>query len=125
MKKGMFIFFVLDEILIGAICMFLVYYFTKWDLWTVGIILLVLVFSVAFLLYVFIPQFKKPQTGREGMIGLSGIALTSLDPRGQIKVAGEIWVARSVEGTIKKGRKIMVVGMEGLVVLVKTLEESR
>jgi membrane-bound serine protease (ClpP class) len=121
MKKGVFfLFFVLDEILIGVICMFLVYFFTDWDLWSIGLIIVVLALILTFLLYVFIPQFKKPQMGREGMIGLSGIALTSLNPTGQVKVAGEIWVARSVGNTIKKGCKIWIVGMDGLVAIVKS-----
>lgn len=55
----------------------------------------------------------KPVTGREGMIGLSGVARTRLDPSGTIEVHGELWGADS-EDVVEPEERVRVVGMEGL-----------
>ena len=39
-----------------------------------------------------------------------------------IKVKGEYWKAKSVEGDIKAGEKVEIVGVEGLVLKVKRKE---
>src|SRR5690606_34018265 len=41
---------------------------------------------------------EKVQGGSEGMIGLIGTARHTLDPRGQVFVAGELWQARASNG---------------------------
>jgi membrane-bound serine protease (ClpP class) len=55
----------------------------------------------------------KPVTGREGMIGLSGVAKTRLDPSGTIEVRGELWGADS-EDVVEPEERVRVVGIEGL-----------
>jgi membrane-bound serine protease (ClpP class) len=65
---------------------------------------------------------SQPTTGREGMVGLVGIARTALEPRGQIEVHGEIWQARlagDAEGRIEAGREIEVVAVDGLMLEVR------
>ena len=57
-------------------------------------------------------------TGREGMIGELGTALTSLAPAGRVQVHGEIWQARS-NLPIEPGEPIKVVGVNGLQVQVE------
>jgi membrane-bound serine protease (ClpP class) len=64
-------------------------------------------------------QRKKPTTGAEGIIGLVGTAKTNLDPDGSIFVHGELWSARAASGTIAKGKRVKVVGVEGLTLLVE------
>ena len=56
---------------------------------------------------------NQPTTGREGMIGEKGIAMTAIDPEGDIKIHGEIWKAFSDE-KIRKGDKIKVIAVDGL-----------
>jgi len=64
-------------------------------------------------------QFRKPQTGREGMVGLIGVAKTRIRPTGTVLVHGELWQAESDE-VIKPGEKVIVVEMkEGMVLKVK------
>ncbi len=58
-------------------------------------------------------QRKKTTTGDKGMVGLTGVARTKLDPEGSVFVHGEIWKAIA-DQTIKKGEKIKVVGVEDL-----------
>ena len=58
-------------------------------------------------------QRKKTTTGDKGMVGMTGVARTKLDPEGSVFVHGEIWKAVA-DQTIKKGEKIKVVGIEDL-----------
>ncbi len=64
-------------------------------------------------------QRMKPRTGKEGLVGEIGEALTDLTPDGSVQVHGEIWSAQSVSGVIEKGLKVVVVEMHGLTVNVK------
>lgn len=58
-------------------------------------------------------QFRKAETGSEGMIGQVGTAKSRIAPEGKVFVAGEYWDAESDE-TIEEGEKIRVVSIEGL-----------
>ncbi|GAB4389988.1 MAG: nodulation protein NfeD [Thermodesulfovibrionales bacterium] len=62
---------------------------------------------------------RKPVTGREGLMGESGVAATDITPDGGMaKVAGELWSATSEE-PIAKGQRVTVVDVAGLKVKVK------
>jgi membrane-bound serine protease (ClpP class) len=61
---------------------------------------------------------EKPDTGREGMIGLLGEAKTDVHASGQVFVHGEYWTAWSDE-PIAKGAHVKVVALEGLKVKVQ------
>ena len=65
-------------------------------------------------------KLRKPTTGKEGLLGEKGVALTRIAPgsEGQVKVHGEIWSAWS-DKTIRKGQKIRVVEVQGLTVKVE------
>ena len=83
------------------------------------LIFLFLAGILAIKLYIFYPHFRKPNTGVEGMIGLSGKTLEILNPYGQVKIRGEIWNAKSLEGVVNKGEKVKILDVEGLEVLVR------
>jgi membrane-bound serine protease (ClpP class) len=61
---------------------------------------------------------RPPSTGREGMIGLTGVVKTALAPQGQILVRGEIWDASSSE-PLQPGAAVTVMRIEGLRLFVK------
>jgi membrane-bound serine protease (ClpP class) len=61
-----------------------------------------------------------PTTGREGLPGLIGVALTELAPSGKVFVRGEYWDARCDE-TVESGRQVVVTGMEGMLLTVKRI----
>ncbi|MDZ7373493.1 MAG: nodulation protein NfeD [candidate division KSB1 bacterium] len=67
----------------------------------------------------------KPTTGREGLIGEIGLALTRLGPEedGQVKLHGEIWRAMS-DQPIRKGDRVRVVSVEGLTLRVEPVRPS-
>jgi len=62
---------------------------------------------------------SKPSTGSEGLIGEMGDSLSALNPRGQIKIHGEIWNAVAVSGAIPKNARVKVVGIENLTLRVE------
>jgi membrane-bound serine protease (ClpP class) len=63
-------------------------------------------------------RLSKPTTGREGLLGFHGSALTALQPDGQVQVRGEIWQAIA-DKNIAKGEKIQVIQVEGLILKVE------
>ncbi len=66
-------------------------------------------------------QAQKPRsvTGREGLIGRSGVAKSRLDPEGWVLVAGERWNAVAEDGPINEGDEVEVVRVEGFRVVVR------
>jgi membrane-bound serine protease (ClpP class) len=61
---------------------------------------------------------RKPMTGLEEMIGLVGEAKTTVAPRGQIAIHGELWDAVS-EAPLQPGDAAEVTRVEGLRLHVK------
>jgi len=68
-------------------------------------------------------QRRKAVTGDTGIIGEKGVVVKMLNPEGQVEVHGEIWKAESNE-KIKKGVKVEVIGVEGLKIKVRTLNNN-
>jgi membrane-bound serine protease (ClpP class) len=62
---------------------------------------------------------RKAMTGREGLVGETGVAHSDLSPEGKVFVHGEIWKAEATEA-IPKGTKVVVLEMDnGLKMKVK------
>jgi membrane-bound serine protease (ClpP class) len=93
--------------------------------------LLAVAFFALAALFVFIAYkavesiFYKVRTGREALIGNTGIATTDLNPKGTVRVMGEFWQATTQNGFIKKGETIQVTGMDGMVLVVKPIQEKK
>jgi membrane-bound serine protease (ClpP class) len=60
---------------------------------------------------------QKPSTGREGMVGLVGVAKTALAPHGQLQIHGELWEAVS-DQPLEPGDQAEVMRLEGLTLYV-------
>ncbi len=63
-------------------------------------------------------------TGIEAMMGKPGVAITDLNPKGEVRVEGEIWRAESISGDIEKGKRVIVKSLDGLVVKVTIVQEQ-
>ena len=50
--------------------------------------------------------------------------VSEINPRGQIKIAGEIWQARSEQGEIEEGEMVKVIGRDGMVLVVEKVESK-
>jgi membrane-bound serine protease (ClpP class) len=89
------------------------------------VIMLVAIIIVAFVVLMLImgigAQFRKPASGKEGMVGESGIAKTEIDPEGgTVFVHGEFWNAVS-DKPIKKNSRVKVVSASGVLLKVEPL----
>ena len=66
-----------------------------------------------------IPSFHRKQvTGSEGMIGLQGRVVESLNPSGTIIVKGEHWKAKSLYNNIDIDEEVEILGINGLTLTV-------
>ena len=66
-------------------------------------------------------RLKKPQTGKEALIGQSGVAHSAIYKKGKVSIHGELWNATSKD-KIAKGEEVEVVNIKGLVLEVKRKE---
>lgn len=66
---------------------------------------------------------KKVMAGPESIIGSVGVALTDLNPEGEVRVEGLVWRARSTS-PVKAGARVRVVSREGLTLIVEPVHGS-
>ena len=69
-------------------------------------------------------QFRRVKTGKEALIGAKGIAVSDLNPKGEIRVMGEFWEATAKDATIAAGQTVEVVSMDGVYLVVKPVEQK-
>ena len=112
-NKIKFLLFIADEVLIAILVVSLLIYFHIPLMITV-IALSSIIFISLFIAYIFLPQLKKPMTGVEGMQGMKGTTMETLDPFGKVQVRGEIWDAESRDGRIEKEEVIIVENVQNL-----------
>jgi membrane-bound serine protease (ClpP class) len=68
---------------------------------------------------------RRPHaTGVSVLVGCRGVALSGLDPNGQVRVRGEIWRARTEGEVLLKDEPIEVLGVEGLTLVVRRVAEQ-
>ena len=61
----------------------------------------------------------RVQGGAEGMVGERVEVIERCDPRGRVKVRGEIWTADAVRPPIEVGERAAVASVEGLILRVE------
>jgi membrane-bound serine protease (ClpP class) len=104
-------------LLVGAIALA---YFVLPPGWGIAVISLGIVIEVAEVgFWIRFLRRYRVTTGAEGLIGLTGEVIESCDPRGRIRLRGEIWHARCPGGA-GIGERVRVTGVNGL-----TLEVER
>ena len=64
---------------------------------------------------------KRAITGSEAIIGKTGVATTNLDPKGHVRVGGELWTAIASE-PISVDQPVTVTGVDGIKLLVSGRE---
>ena len=65
---------------------------------------------------------KKKVTGAEGMVGLVGEVVETLTPGGVVRVHGEYWRAKSVDGDIEIDEEVEIVDIKRLSLEVRRKE---
>ena len=81
----------------------------------------VTVTSTSFILAIYLAvkaQRRKPTTGKEGLVGTTGIVKAKIDPRGKVFIHGEYWDAESDE-MIPEGTQIEVIAIKDIVLKVR------
>lgn len=92
---------------------------------TLGVTLIIVALIVVVIFYMGVKaQFRRVKTGKEALVGSKGIATTDLKPKGEIRVMGEFWEATAKDTTISAGQVVEVVGMEGMLLVVKPAEQK-
>jgi membrane-bound serine protease (ClpP class) len=92
---------------------------------TLGVTLVVVALIVSVIFYIGVKaQSKRVKTGKEALIGAKGIATSDLKLKGEVRVMGEFWEATSKNGEITTGQTVEVVGMEGMLLVVKPVEQK-
>ena len=61
---------------------------------------------------------KKPEIGLPDMVGSKGKVVSLLTPEGLVRIRGELWIAKSASERINIGEGVIVVGQEGLKLIV-------
>ncbi|MFQ5602049.1 MAG: nodulation protein NfeD [bacterium] len=89
---------------------------------SLSLIITVVILTAAFFIFAFSMAVKthrtKVATGKAGIVGEKGVAHSKIAPEGNVSIHGEIWKAIS-DQTIKKGEKVRVVSVDGLVLKVE------
>jgi len=62
---------------------------------------------------------KKPMVGLTTMVGSRGKVVSPLVPGGLIKIGDELWEAKSAGRRINTGEEVVVVGQDGLKLVVR------
>jgi membrane protein implicated in regulation of membrane protease activity len=66
---------------------------------------------------------KRSITGHEALVGRKGTATSDLDPKGHVRVRGELWTAVAPE-PISAGTPIVVTGLDGIKLLVASRADA-
>jgi len=53
-----------------------------------------------------------------GMVGLTGVVRTALDPEGQVMIDGELWRAVTPDGPVPAGEHVRIMSVDGLTLTV-------
>jgi membrane-bound serine protease (ClpP class) len=89
----------------------------------VGITLPFAAITIFLMRLVILAHRNKSVTGKEGMVGEIGTALTDIGSQGKVQVHGEIWQASSPQ-PIESGNRVRVVAVEGLTIQVTRVSGS-
>ena len=86
----------------------------------VGILTLTVCFSVAIVIALY--RHKKASSVSINVIGKTGTVVSDLAPEGTVIVHGELWRARSRDGSALRTERVKVTGVEDHLLLVEPSE---
>lgn len=112
----------LEEILLAAVVLWLLPRFFNIDIPWWGLAILMVGLAVYSIIMYWVGRhtfFIRPRVAPDDIIGSEGTVTRRLTPEGRVKVRGILWKAVSQEVEMEVGDKIEVIGMEGLKLIVK------
>jgi membrane-bound serine protease (ClpP class) len=107
-------------LLIGAIALALFVLPPGWGLALVSLAAVIEVAEVGFWIR-FLRRYRI-QTGTEALIGSTAEVIEDCDPRGRVRLQGEIWHA-TCESGVAVGERVTVTGLDGLTLHVEKSAE--
>lgn len=84
-------------------------------------VMIVSLFFIGVISLVVKAQLSKKHTGKEGMEGVEGVAVTEVFAQGKVQIKGEYWNAVS-EQKIERGKHIRVKSVEGLILNIEEID---
>lgn len=98
-------------------------------LWPASVALPVylIVVAVSGLLYYFVLQaMRRPvETGAERIRNETGVVVAARAGKLQVRIGSELWQAVGAESGLRRGDRVQVVGLDGLTLRVRRLQEAR
>jgi membrane-bound ClpP family serine protease len=91
----------------------------------IGVMAVWLAFSIWLFVFTTITLKKQVTVGLPSMIGTRGKAACNFTPEGMVRIKGELWSAASNEENISTGDEILVVGEDGMKLLVEKTGRSK
>jgi len=67
-------------------------------------------------------QKRRPAAGSEAMIGEVATVYSVLNPEGTVQAVGELWHARVKGAHVDPGKRVTIIGIDGLTLIVKEKE---
>ena len=113
---------ILEEILLAALFLWLLPHFfnINMPLWGLAILMIALAVYSGIMYRVGRQTFFiRPKVAADNIIGSEGIVTRPLAPNGYVKVQGVLWKAICNESELGVGDEVVVVGMEGLRLIVR------
>jgi membrane-bound serine protease (ClpP class) len=84
---------------------------------------IICLFFVSIIGLVLKAQMRKRHTGKEGMVGETGTAVTDVSKTGKVIIKGEYWNANS-EQPIEKGKEVRVINVDGLAIKIEEITDK-
>lgn len=109
-----------DFVILAAVIGVLWYFKVKLPLWAMVVIGLVLGSYIFVRTWAVLPSIRRRKmTGAEGMIGMEAEVVETLNPTGVIRVEGELWKAKSLDGEITACEMVEIQSVKKLMVEVR------
>jgi membrane-bound serine protease (ClpP class) len=90
----------------------------------IPVLAIISLFFVSIIALVLKAQMRRQKTGKEGMVGETGKAVTDIHETGKVFLKGEYWNALS-EKPVEKGKDIKVISVEGLKIKVEEKSDKQ
>jgi len=85
------------------------------DPWVITTVVIIFTALFGFIITAIIRVHRRPvTTGKEGLLGQTGIAQKELAPKGTVLIKGERWNATVENDIIAAGEEVIVIGVDGL-----------
>jgi len=119
---GLVAFFAADEVLLVILFFRIGFPHLPVTIWVLIAVFLVLL-NVSLAIVVYRTILKRPTTGKEALVGATGVVVASQGKRGKVMVRGEHWDAEFTED-LKPGDEIRVSAVKGLTLVVESSKEQ-